>query len=399
MALPSLPPAGLTGQAGTAYTPFTLTPQTGAGVRGLRAADNMLFVRSDGNDRYSNMGRTNLFAVSDTAQREQLARELNQVPMPSDLIVRSEVNTRVDTSAGAAGRVPGRGGEPNEPNAAPGAMPPLGPRGQTLSPDQDVFSDILTRLRGTVGGSEPSPPWQNPPEPQGEANAPSGPSWEVQARQPPLLRYPAAEDQEGASSVLGGRGKLVEYSPQKGLVLHGLAGIGRDQFNTIMASAEKFLKEGKFYDAAGAYREAAALNPSNPLPRVGLSLSLFEAGESLGSAHQLRRAAEIFPPVLTSRLEVANMTDVDLIRRRLDFLETRLANSTLGPEPMLYFIAAFLHANLDQTDQAKEYAAKLQASGVEDLVLADYARFLLTGKATSAPASQPTTTPTGAEVK
>lgn len=394
--MPALPPTGLMGQSGTVYTPLALTPLTGAGGS-LRPADSGLFPRYDS----SGAGGSNLFAVSDTTQRKRLARELSQVPMPSDLAVRSEVNTRVNPSAAAeprsALRYPEEGVEPNEPNVAAGsispqsAMPLVNPTGQTLTPDQDVFSDVLTRLRGTAGGLEQPIPWQLP---QQGYEAATGREEQAPPQRPQLRKHPAATGILGSDSSFPITGKLVEYSPEKGLVLHGLAGIGRDQFNTLMASAEKQLKEGKFYEAAEAYREAASQNPSNPLPRMGLSLALFSAGESLGSAQQLHRAVEMFPPLLTSHLEVVNVADANLIQRRLDFLATRLAHSQAGPEPMLYFIAAFLHANLNQTDQAKAYATKLQASAGDDVILANYARFLLTGGATSAPSSQPASQPT-----
>lgn len=187
---------------------------------------------------------------------------------------------------------------------------------------------------------------------------------------------------------------LVQVSPSGGLLLRGLAGTGHDEFNTTMTQAEKDLRQGKHYNAVEGYRRAAALQPDNPLPRVGLSLALFAVGEPLGAATHLRRAAATFPPILTSGVDIAGLADAELMGRRLAFLATRLEHVP-SKDPMLYFIGAYVHANLGQVEQAKDYALKLQASAGTDNILADYARFVLTGQSTSAPASQPTSAAAG----
>lgn len=400
--LRTLPPPGLLGQGGTvAYTPMVISPLTGATGMPLRTMEG-LAPRGDSADRLGT-DRRNLFAVSDASQRERLARELSGVELPNELMVRSEVQSAVDPSAAAqwrdrTGRPVGIG-EPNEPNAAAGVEPLAGtqyrrPEALMLPPDQDVFSDVLGRMYAASGGSGSAPTAL--PQPSDRVAQDAGPASatdDIQARQAQLRSHPAAVGEEGLSFT-GGRGTLVEYVPRKGLlVLHSLAGTGRDEFNVVMTRAGKALKEGKYNEAAQGYRDATALQPTNPLAKMGLSLSLFATGESLGAARYLRAAAEVFPPILTSQLDLGSMVDTDLIRRRLEFLAGRLETYRVGPEPMLYFIAAYLHANLGQADQAKDYALKLKASAAEDTILGNYARFLLGEEPTSAPASQPVSQP------
>jgi hypothetical protein len=419
------PPSGMLGQGGTTYTPFALTPLGGLGGGGMYPTTGGTLSRLGGTERTAigGTGGLNLFALSNIAQREQLARELSQVNLPPDLAVRNEINTRVEPSVATERRLAvqaGGGTEANEPNrmspAVPaGALPTMGSTGQPPTPNQDVFRDMLYRMPRGPGGTlqsggsfqpggslQPAPRLNSPAMPQEEteeANTPSTVTEAMKAKQPQLRKHVGAATDSNSPFAPSADGKLVEYSPRTGLVLHGLAGTGPDQFNMTMALAQKRLKAGQYYEAADSYRQAASLDPSNPLPRLGLCLAQFSLAESLGAAYQLKRAAEIFPPILTTRLDVASMVDVDLIQRRLNFLATRAADPRTGQEPMLYFIGAFMHANIGQPDQARTYALKLQATAGVDTVLANYARYILAGEATSAPASQPATTPASSEAQ
>ncbi|MGA2265044.1 MAG: hypothetical protein ABSH10_01265 [Phycisphaerae bacterium] len=418
-------------QGGTVYTPFSVTPMNGAGGTGMYTAMiGGTFLQPSGTERTAigGTGGLNLFALSNAAQQEQLARELSQVNLPADMAVRNEVNTRLEPSVARERRlaVPPEGeAEANEPNRMPSAVPAVllparGSLGRPPTPNQDVFRDMLYRMpRGPggtlqpggslqtggsmqLGGSLQPAPWltpsATPQEETEEANAPSTVTEAIQARQPQLRQHPAALTESNAPFVPSENGRLVEYSPRTGIVLHGLAGTGPDQFNTTMALAQKRLKAGQYYEAADTYRQAAALDPSNPLPRLGLCLAQFANAESLAAAYHLKRAAEIYPPVLTTHLDIASLVDADLIQRRLNFLAMRLAEQQTAPEPMLYFIGAFMHANMGQLDQARTYALKLQATAGGDTILANYARYLL-ANATTAPAPGPATAPAAGEAK
>ncbi len=401
----ALLPAGLFGQAGTvAYTPLAVSAVTGLwDLRSRPTEGSFLRFEAGGLSAPARAAPENLFAVPDARQRQRLAEEVSQVQMPTELMVQSQVETRVDPSAAVerrrwAGLVP-EDMEPNEPNAAGGIAPARQPGYAPsltvpLAPDQDVFSELLARMQGTVGPAEsavPSPgpsAWDASQQQEGPASA----AERIQARQAQLRTHPAAVGTEAL--LTAGGGTLVQYSPGGGLLLRGLAGTGQDEFNTTMAQAEKDLKGGKYYKAAEGYRLAASLQPDNPLPRLGLSLALFAAGEPLGAARHLRRAAVTFPPILTSGVDIAGLADAELMQRRLAFLATRLEHVP-SEDPMLYFIGAYVYANLGQAAQARDYALKLQASAGTDTLLAEYARFVLTGQSTSAPASQPASAPSG----
>lgn len=400
----AIPPApqGLYGQAGTAaYNPLGLgsdrlglvMPLAGSTLRpfleqGLRGTATV----------------PTLFTVPGAARREELEHELGGVVLPEDFAVQSEIDTRLDPTARNNRvdrlRPPTLAPEPNEPNAGLNvARLPLHPLGGTEAvppqPDEDVFSDILSRLsRGGAGEGLIPPAERRAIWRAAEPNAPAPEkrkTEEKEGRKEETVERPAMlEIDRKALMETTARPGIVEYTPEGGLLIHRLAGTSRDQFNTLMAAGEENLKDGNYYDAAEIYRQAVSVDQNNPLARVGLSVALFAAGEPLGAADQLKRAAEMFPPILTSRLDLAAIVDKELLARRLDFLARRLDNPQTGPEPMLHFIAAYVYHNLGDEQQARDYAIKLRDSSPDDRVLARYAASLLGGATpASAPASRP----------
>jgi tetratricopeptide (TPR) repeat protein len=62
------------------------------------------------------------------------------------------------------------------------------------------------------------------------------------------------------------------------------------KFNGHMATAEKYLEEGRFYRSADAYTLAVVYKPEEPLAYMGKSHALFAAGEYMSSALFLSRA-------------------------------------------------------------------------------------------------------------
>lgn len=275
-----------------------------------------------------------------------LARDLYELHRV-DTSVAVAIDARVDASLGRSALRPG---------SARQSLPPLPgdlrDRGLTRggkavagmpAPNQDVFMDLLVRLRQQRAG-------------QGAAVLPP------------------------AGAVEGGSEPIVELSEKNDVVLHGFAGIGDDLFNMHMKRARKQLAAGEFYRAAGEYEMALAANRSNPLARMGLCVAHFCAGEPLTASMHLRRAFAMFPALMSTRVDIKRMMGVTVLRYRLAQLDKRVATEGITSERMLAFVLTFVHRNAGNTDEAKRYALMLKRVAKNDKILTGFATFVLTGK-------------------
>ncbi|MDP6635756.1 MAG: hypothetical protein QGG42_12715 [Phycisphaerae bacterium] len=187
--------------------------------------------------------------------------------------------------------------------------------------------------------------------------------------------------------------ELVEQGLRGELVFNTLAGKGSDAFNVAMRAGEKQLKQARFYSAADQYRLAAEIQPDNPTARLGLSVSLFGAGEALGAALQLRRAMEMFPPVMVTRLKVIRTIPSEKLKSRLDQLYKRLeGRKGENVNPQLAMLAAYMHRSSGENYIAELCAVKLKGAAGDDKLYAAFAAYVLTGKRPAA-VKTPTTKP------
>ena len=173
---------------------------------------------------------------------------------------------------------------------------------------------------------------------------------------------------------------LVEVSPDRQVIINSLAGSNKDRFNQYMTQAEEQLKIGRYYRAAGRYKLAIIVNRDNPLARLGLGLALFAGGEPLRAAFQVRKAMQLFPPVIQVELNVDAMVDKDVINQRIEQMARRLEDSQPPDDKLLLLLGAYMNHNLGQIDEAKRYAASLKKASESDALLNAYATFVLTGK-------------------
>lgn len=319
----------------------------------------------------------------ETQVEAEVGRTLPSVP---EAIERAEPSRREEAAAEASrqtGVDPAAGGERRILVRPPVTVP---------QPNQDIYLDLLLRLRerqlAERGEEGTSPRWTPRLLPStGTGYFPR-----------PSVPIPSIDESDEVE------GKLVHFEPiTEVLVIHGLAGVSPDLFNKHMGQAEKKLKAGKFYHAAGEYRFAIMVSPSNPLARMGLCLALFGAGEPLSAAIHLRRALQLLPPMMETRLDLPAMLDEKIIAAQLQRLDERLKEREeaapdlhVRNDPGLAFLSAFIHHNLGQSAEAKEAARALQAAGGDDKLMQAYATFVLTGdrperKPSTAPA--PATTP------
>jgi hypothetical protein len=354
-------------------------------------------------------GRGAVFQTLPGSSRLPLAREIQEF---------QEHDTRIDNRVRPQGELAvqplewGPDGRPidrREPNQPPEGGPGLPPPG---GPNQDVFTDLIVGLARVRSSLAQPPQGQEPREaPEGprlvEPNAPAAPSGtgeSASARPPAEPNLPDElnpPDERNLPIEPAGPGaartRKVEITRDNKVVLRGLAGISEDQFNRYMAQAEGLLKAAKYYRSAVAYDKAIVLRPQNPLAHLGLAIGLLGAGEPLRAGYQLRRAMQLFPPLMEAGLDLREMLSEKTLRDRLDLIHARLAEPTQAPEPLLVFLLAYVHQNTGERSEAGADAERLRKLAGDDKLLAAYAEYVLTGRRPGPrrPASSPATQPAG----
>ena len=129
------------------------------------------------------------------------------------------------------------------------------------------------------------------------------------------------------------------------------AGENEDEFNNYVKSAERYLKEGKFYQAEDAYMLATLYKSLDPLPYVGRSHALFAAGEYLSSSRMLAFALRIFPDYARVKVDLVQMLgDKRIIEMRLAELGRWSSVSDSGE---LQLLLAYISYQMDKAVLAK----------------------------------------------
>ena len=331
-------------------------------------------------------GGVDLFRVADVDSREQLARELRELRFGEARIDR-EVKAEVDAST--AGPAPSLQDRTELRPAAPapeGAQVltgPVAPAAQTYraliaQPNEDVYLDLLLLMR------EQSSKRRSQRPPADDVGV-------FRLDESAESLRPADEPAPPARKPAGKSADLVDIARDNRIVLHGLAGRSADAFNNHMNQAKRSLSEGKYYEAALEYQLAMTIDSRNPLARIGRGLALFAAGESLSAAINIRRAMELFPPIMETRLDVPMIMDPVAFDHQLDRVDERLAKEAREADPLLIFLGTYAHYSVGNLRIAKYYARKLHAAaGSDDALFRAYATFVLTG---DRPAEQAATRP------
>jgi len=341
-------------------------------------------------------GSAALFGVLRTEDRYDLARELMEAALEDG--ASTPVDERIDGALPdpAPAPAPEKGSSVDTPsgrteNVVGGrVLAALGGRiDRVVIPEknQDVFLDILVELRNQ--GAEDV----DKPEPKSPA-----PDLVAGPKPVDVPEIPKATGEDGKPIPVAGKGivivttqpdpadvdrpgerEIVEREHDGVLVLHGLAGRSRDRFNQYMSAAEAKLRSGAFEQAAQSYMYAITLDGKNPLARLGMSLSLLASGEPLRAAIHLRRAMELFPPMMETRVDVAAIMDSSALERQLLVVDKRLDASVNKVEPLLALLSSYLHCNANEMEDARRYARRLRAAAPDDPLYAAYAEFVLTG--------------------
>jgi hypothetical protein len=270
-------------------------------------------------------------------------------PRGAAAIRQEPLDLRLEEASDQAVQPSASEGEPAEAPAADGgeAQAPPDAAAGALVPGRDVYVDLLVRLGRTPARSSS----KAAPHRRARAKAPG-----VEARQ--IAGRPRHED----------------------IVIQSLAGASGDRLNAGLAVGDRKLGEGRFYEAAAAYEAASATRPENPLPRVGLALALFGAGEPYGAAKHLYRSMALFPPMMEVRLDVGRMMPREAFAARLEALDESRADLPREAQRMLVFLATYMHRLAGRADQARAHARSLAVLADNDLLLQTYATHVLAGK-------------------
>jgi TPR repeat len=260
-------------------------------------------------------------ASSILAQRE--TRIAFERPASSGLIPSSEL-AKVPAKSGAPSRVGGAA----EKSALP--PPPL------HRPGADVFSDMQLSVNYA---ENPNADWIRDM---------------LRGRAEGAQREQGIEQAEGERFIAN-----MTRAPLKSFV-----GSDATAFNDEMLKAESLLEIGQFPEAAARYQQAAVLDPTNPLPRMGRGHALLGAGEYASAAGELVRAFERYPEMVKFRVDLRRFLGgeemVDI--RRADILRQLEGND----DPRLHFLLGYIEVNSGNRErglQALDRAGRSREAG------------------------------------
>ncbi|UCG17782.1 MAG: hypothetical protein JSV19_07070 [Phycisphaerales bacterium] len=110
-----------------------------------------------------------------------------------------------------------------------------------------------------------------------------------------------------------------------GQTVRSYAGHDDSTVNRYVIDAERFVRQGDFYRAAGMYSVAATLDRDNPLVHMGHGHALLFAGDYLGAVHHLTRGIRLFDDIAYFGIDLVEFISDPMVLdvRRAD-LERRL---------------------------------------------------------------------------
>jgi hypothetical protein len=308
-----------------------------------------------------------LFGILREQDKQRLAEELTEAErIRRERSVGEPLEARVEAPLPSPGPPTGRQPPAETPRPEPGE--PAKP--QLPQPGQDVFVDMLLALRQIRQAQEAGaqPPEEQPPR---RAQKRPGETEEEQAQQEAALEQ-----------------------TRERLILHGLAGGGKDLLNLRLARAQKLLAEGKYYEAAGQYELASVagsgVSPADPRAWLGAALAFFAADEPLTSGYYLEQAMKRFPPLMEVAVDVKGLLGEKIVSLRIGQLEARIKQAGEKADASLVFLAGFIRSARGEPQAAREHAAALKRMAGADQLFRTYADYLLTGRV---PTTGPTTAP------
>jgi hypothetical protein len=121
-------------------------------------------------------------------------------------------------------------------------------------------------------------------------------------------------------------------------------------FNAYMQKGERFMREGRYYQAADAFGNAAFYDSRNPLVWLAQSHALFASGEFLSSAYYLNKSLNLAVPPPGSESDLKRIfPNIEEFNKRFEDLKTWQERSG---EPMMLFLKGYIEYQTGDLPQA-----------------------------------------------
>lgn len=379
-----------------------------------------LWLRTMDSQQLADRGGRDMFGMLRRKDRANLAQEISdfdkadEAPGALDLTVKpdqgvqpvqpidvrqnpAELNSpeKTDTSVLSTPKKEGASEEDRERNLPKSAAQQTDLRTGLPQTNADPYFDMLVQFRkrqlaenAVPPGNPPGtgvPPGGRPPALPGAATTANPPRdqapAEPGAETPRTVLHPMDEAllQRMKSAVpMAGRPTNVELTPNNQIIIHRLAGESDDTFNRYMRRAESAMRAQRFYEALRQYNLATVAKPTNPMAHLGVCMAGFASNEWMTGADGLRKAMELFPPLMETRMDLKRLIPIDDWPRQLKVMEQWVTR--VDEQPMMLYLATFIEFNFGRTDPAKQYAGKLLTMEKVPKILHAYAQYVKTGK-------------------
>lgn len=370
------------------YKPFTGQRQTqlpyqslGLGTEAQQNQTTKALQRAEGLGLASQGGQE-LFGMLQEDDRARLARELHALNQGDDPGLFEPTTETDPNDRRVQARVEGRLGEPvgrnlGQPIGQPDQADPLAAASQ---PGQES-SDTYAPGRGV----EPFSLTAKPPSQTRRIGEQEIPPQNQDVFMDLLVGFRQRQQQGDSTDATAqpdettqeGDDQAVEVQgPQ--IIVHNLAGAGQDPFNRFMRRGRALMQQGRYYQALRQYELASMTRSQNPLGYLGESLASFMAGEWFNSSAQLRRALTMFPPLIETKLDIANLIPPKEFDARLKNLDKWIAS--VPNQPSLLFLSAWLSFNAGDQKVAADKARELLKRDDIDKFIRTFSEYIVTGK-------------------
>lgn len=305
---------------------------------------------------------------------------------PNDANKPNDTTTKPPTAPGEAPSTPSDSGAPNTspPGSNTPGTKPTSPGGTPLD------SPLGTGLPGTISANTPDPadanlrPWEKrmrdlrhlleTPDPKTTNAGAQG----INADPTPQQRamgLDTPEKVQGAMAGLDDQTLAILRTPVPKLNTY-LSGEPRpgDLYAQQLFDGQKYLSEGKYFDAEERFASAAAMRPGDVTSLVGRINSQLGAGLYVSAAVNLRSLYARHPEVIGLRFTGAAVPKIDRMTALLIDLRDQIARSKaagIPPRAECTFLLAYVGYQLENVDAVRDGLNETKALAARDPAQAD----------------------------
>lgn len=284
---------------------------------------------------------------------DKMARgRVSSLSLTPGLVIGRQINTVVDASVnngGAAGRFQTEDLEEIERRM-------FNPQGITqVEPGTDVYMDLLRKIRGeqTAEATGPKPPADQLTAPPDSDKQPEKSTTEKIAEEFEKTRQLMNQDDASKQRLE----QLLSKLDYNAAPLKTLAGKSDDEYDRQMNKAERFMGEGRYFDAENAFNTAMNLKPADPMAQVGRVNAQIGAGLYMTSSRNLRDLFAVHPELIAARYGENLLPHGKRLLAIEDDLQDLLANNPQSDLPLVVAYLAYQRGNPDHARHALDVLA------------------------------------------